>query len=66
MLVEALPRIGDRRIGAGYTLEQALLDRWAGGQTDRRTWNLSRSTAHRLVEFHAESAAVGAPNVNRR
>jgi len=30
VLVEALPRIRDRRIGSGYTLEQALLDRWAG------------------------------------
>jgi hypothetical protein len=62
VLVEALPRIGDRRVGPGYTLERAVLDRWARNHTDRRTCNLSRSTAHRLAESRVESS----PDVNSR
>ncbi len=46
VLIEALPEIGDRRIGAGYTVEQAVLDHWARDQTDLRTWNFSRSRAY--------------------
>ena len=62
VLIEALLRIGDHHVGQGYTLERAVLDRWPRNHTDRRTWNLSRSTAHRLVESRVESS----PNVNSR
>jgi hypothetical protein len=66
MLVQELPRIGNRRLSPGYTLEHAFLDRWAQDQIDRRTWNLSRSTAHRLAESRVESAAADAPNADLR
>ena len=62
VLIEVLLRIGDHHVGPGYTLERAVLDRWAGNHTDRRTWNLSRSTAHRLVESRVERSS----NVNSR
>ena len=42
VLVEALPEIGDR-LWNGYTVEQAVVDRWDSGQADWRTWNLGRS-----------------------
>jgi hypothetical protein len=66
VLVEELPRIGNRHLSPGCTLEHALLDRWAEDQTDRRSWKLSRSTAHRLVESRVESAAADAPNADLR
>lgn len=59
VLIEALPQIGDRGVwGSDYTVKQALIDRWGANKTDWRTWNLSRSTAHRLIESEAEE--VGA------
>jgi hypothetical protein len=35
VLIEVLLRIGDHHVGPGYTLERAVLDRWAGNHTDR-------------------------------
>ena len=69
VLIEALPEIGDRRTGSDYTVEEAVLDRWAEDYTDWRSWNLSRSRAYQLVESRVESAVLGAPgtaNVNAR
>jgi hypothetical protein len=69
VLIEALPEIGDRRTGSDYTVEEAVLDRWAKNQTDWRSWNLGRSRAYQLVESRGESAVLGTPamaNVNSR
>lgn len=63
VLIEALPEIGDRRTGSDYTVEEAVLDRWAEDQTDWRSWNLSRSRAYQLGESRVESAVLGAPGV---
>ena len=44
----------------GYTVEQAVVDRWDSGQADWRTWNLGRSTARQLVRSHVEDQNVPA------
>lgn len=56
VLIEALPRIGDvrigeRRLGPDYAVKGIVLDRYenAGGD-DWRSWNLSRFRAEKLVE----------------
>jgi hypothetical protein len=60
VLVEALPRIGDRRLEPDYTLERALLDRWAGDQIDRRTWTLAarRPTGSSNLASRAQLSAL--------
>jgi hypothetical protein len=60
VLVEALPEIGDRRMWNGYTVEQAVVDRWDSGQADWRTWNLGRFRAHQVVRSHVEDQNVPA------
>ena len=64
VLSDALPEIGDRRLSPEYarvmpsgeektvegpTLERELLDHWDAGNTDWRTWNLSRWRADKLA-----------------
>lgn len=56
VLTEALPwigdvRIGERSLGSDYTVKGIVLDRYenAAGE-DWRSWNLSRYRAERLVE----------------
>jgi len=34
-------------------VEKAIVHRWKGGETDWRTWNLSRERARRLAEAYA-------------
>ncbi|MGH3144877.1 MAG: DUF4153 domain-containing protein [Rubrobacter sp.] len=58
VLVSSLTQIGDRPVGPDYTVEQSMLDRWGAARTDWRSWNLSRSTAHRLVESRLENGSV--------
>jgi hypothetical protein len=58
VLVEALPEIGYRRMWNGYTVEQAVVDRWDSGQADCRTWNLGRFKARQLVRGHVEDQHV--------
>ena len=55
VLFEALPEIPEERlqIVPHLTVEEVLLDRWKGGETDWRTWNLSRERARRLAEAYA-------------
>ena len=55
VLFEALPEIPEERlqIAPHLTVEQVLLDRWKSGETDWRTWNLSRERARRLAEAYA-------------
>ena len=55
VLFEALPEIPEERlqIAPHLTVEQVLLDRWKGGETGWRTWNLSRERARRLAEAYA-------------
>jgi hypothetical protein len=65
VLVEALPEIGDRRMWNGYTVEQAVVDRWDSGQADWRTWNLGRSRARQLVRSHVEDQNVPASRMIR-
>ena len=55
VLMESLPEIGDRRLGENTTLERVLLERWSTHRNDWRTWNLSRSRAHHLVESYGEA-----------
>ena len=54
VLVESLPEIGDTRLRKDYTVEEAVVDRWDSREPDWRTWNLSRSTAHRMLTNYAE------------
>src|ERR671910_560536 len=54
VLVESLPEIGDTRLRKDYTVEEAVVDRWDSREPDWRTWNLSRSTAHRMLTSYAE------------
>jgi len=60
VLVESLPEIGDTRLWKGYTVEQAVVDRWDSRQADWRTWNLGRSRARQLVRSHVEDQDVRA------
>src|SRR5215210_3386303 len=61
VLVESLPEIGDTRLWKGYTVEQAVVDRWDSRQADWRTWNLGRSRARQLVRSHIEDQAGRTP-----
>jgi hypothetical protein len=60
VLVESLPQIGDKRLWKGYTVEQAVVDRWDSGRADWRTWNLGRSRARQLVRGYVEDQDVRA------
>ena len=55
VLFEALPDIPEEglQIAPHLTAEQVLLERWKGGDTGWRTWNLSRERARRLAEAYA-------------
>jgi hypothetical protein len=55
VLFEALADIPEERlqIAPHLTAEQVLLERWKGGDTGWRTWNLSRERARRLAEAYA-------------
>jgi hypothetical protein len=73
VLFEALPEIPDERllIQGDFSAEQAIVRRWRDGETDWRTWNLSRERARRLAEAYAithkpppESGAGPGGNVN--
>jgi hypothetical protein len=71
VLVESFPEIGDKRFGEtrfgqDYSLRGAIVDRWNVKQPDWRTWNLSRSRAHWLVETHVEDRAASASETDRR
>ena len=53
-LFDALPEIPEERllIQGDFSVEQALVRRWKGGESDWRTWNLSRERARRLAETY--------------
>jgi len=55
VLFEALPEIPEERllIQGDFSAEQAIVRRWREGETDWRTWNLSRERARRLAEAYA-------------
>jgi hypothetical protein len=55
VLFDALPEIPEDRLylEPDFTVEQALVRRWREGETDWRTWNLSRSRARYLAETYA-------------
>jgi two-component system, OmpR family, sensor histidine kinase BaeS len=65
VLVESLAEIGDTRLWKGYTVEQAVADRWESRQPGWRTWNLSRSRARQLVRSYVEDQDVRAPRMIR-
>jgi len=55
VLLEALPEIPEERlvIEPDFSVEQAIVHRWRDGETDWRTWNLSRERARCLAEAYA-------------
>src|ERR671912_431976 len=57
VLVESLPEIGDTHMWTGYTVEQAVADRWDTRRADWRTWNLGRWRARQLVSSYVEAQA---------
>jgi Domain of unknown function (DUF4173) len=60
VLVESLPKIGDTHMWTGYTVEQAVVDRWGARRADWRTWNLGRSRARQVVRSYVEDKDVRA------
>ena len=70
-LVDSLPKIGDQRLyedhsitsdvdretSDGPTLKDAVKDRWQIADTDWRTYNISRSRAHALVDPEPDTTA---------
>ena len=71
VLVEAFPEIGDKRFvdqwsGESLSFRGAITDRWNVKRSDWRTWNLSRSRAHWLVQTHLEDGAASAPESGQR
>jgi hypothetical protein len=60
VLVESLPEIGDTHMWTGYTVEQAVVDRWDAKRADWRTWNLGRSRARQVVSNYVEDKDVRA------
>jgi hypothetical protein len=60
VLVESLPEIGDTHLWTGYTVEEAIVDRWDSKQADWRTWNLGRSRARQSIEGYLETQSGGA------
>jgi len=73
VLFQTLPDIPEERlvIQGDFSAEKAIVRRWGDGETDWRTWNLSRERARRLAEAYAiahkpqpESGARPGRNVN--
>lgn len=50
VIVESLPKIGEKSVWQDYSVERAVLDRWSTKPADWRTWNLGRARAYRSVE----------------
>jgi two-component system sensor histidine kinase BaeS len=60
VLVESLPEIGDTHMWTGYTVEEAIVDRWSSKQIDWRTWNLDRSRARQSIEGYLDTQSEAA------
>jgi hypothetical protein len=63
VLAESLPEIGDTRLWTGYTVEQAIVDRWGSKESDWLTWNLGRSKARQSIKGYHATQSGRAPRM---